>query len=282
MKLFGSKDIKPFIKSLLTSKRFELENKTVLDIPAGSGYSSEVLRNLNTFVESYDLFPDFFKVDRMQCKEIDLSKELPIQNGYADFILCQEGIEHLSDQFLLFKEFNRVLKLNGTLLLTTPNGSMLRSRLSYLLTESEHFYKIMPPNEIDSIWFSQNAGKGAIYFGHVFLLGIQRLRLLAKLAGFDIKKIHHLRVNHTSLLILIFTYPIIVIVNILAYLRAMKINKQVEYSKRRKVFLENLKLGIDPRILLDGHLVVEFQKTCETDEAHNNFHNKYENFSIIT
>lgn len=282
MKLFGSKDIKLFIKSLLITKRLELENKIVLDIPAGSGYSSEVLRDLNVNVESYDLFPDFFKVDGLQCKEIDLSKKLPIPKGYADFILCQEGIEHLSDQFLLFKEFNRVLKRNGTLLLTTPNGSMLRSRLSYFLTESEFFYKIAPPNEIDSVWFSNVQGESNIYFGHLFLIGIQKLRVLAKLAGFDIKKIHHLRINHTSLIILVLTYPFIFLINLLAYIRAMRSNKQIDYNIRKSVYFELFKLGIDPRILLDGHLIVEFIKKQEFSEVSKTFYNKYDNCDVIT
>src|SRR4030043_1081922 len=171
MILFGTKDIHIFIKSLLISKRAELENKIVLDIPAGSGHSTSILIDLKTKVEAYDLFPNFFKVDGIQCKYADLSKVLPIESKYADYILCQEGIEHLSDQFMLFKEFNRILKMSGTLLLTTPNASKLRSKLSYFFSESEYFYKIMPPNEIDSIWFSDNNENSSIYFGHIFLIG---------------------------------------------------------------------------------------------------------------
>ena len=282
MKLFGSKDIKVFIRSLLLSKQAELQNKIVLDIPAGSGYSSEILKSLNAKVEAYDLFPEFFKVADMECKNADLSKELPIPSSYADFILCQEGIEHLSDQFLLFREFNRVLKQEGTLLLTTPNGSMLRSRLSHFLTESEHFYKIMPPNELDSIWFSHNQNKSSIYFGHVFLIGIQKLRMLAKLAGFEIKKIHHLRINHTSLIILILTYPFILLTNIAGYLRALKLNKHIDSEAKKTTYLGLLKLGIDPRNLLDGHLIVEFEKKYELSEINTTLTNKYKDCNIIT
>jgi SAM-dependent methyltransferase len=282
MKLFGSKDIKVFIRSLLLSKQAELQNKIVLDIPAGSGYSSEILKSLNAKVEAYDLFPEFFKVADMECKNADLSKELPIPSSYADFILCQEGIEHLSDQFLLFKEFNRVLKQEGTLLLTTPNGSMMRSRLSHFLTESEHFYKIMPPNEIDSIWFSHNKNKSSVYFGHVFLVGIQKLRVLAKLAGFEIKKIHHLRINHTSLIILFFTYPFILLTNIAGYFRALKLNKHIDSAAKKTTYLGLLKLGIDPRILLDGHLIVEFEKKHELSEINTTLTNKYKDCNVIT
>jgi ubiquinone/menaquinone biosynthesis C-methylase UbiE len=280
--MIGSKDIKVFIRSLLVAKQAELQNKIVLDIPAGSGYSSEILKSLNAKVEAYDLFPEFFKVADMECKNADLSKELPIPSSYADFILCQEGIEHLSDQFLLFRELNRVLKQEGTLLLTTPNGSMLRSRLSNFLTESEHFYKIMPPNELDSIWFSHNQNKSSIYFGHVFLIGIQKLRMLAKLAGFEIKKIHHLRINHTSLIILILTYPFILLTNIAGYLRALKLNKHIDSEAKKTTYLGLLKLGIDPRNLLDGHLIVEFEKKYELSEINTTLTNKYKDCNIIT
>ena len=282
MKLFGSKDIKIFIKSLLITKRKELENKIVLDIPAGSGYSSAVLKDIKAKVEAYDLFPDFFKVDGMECKFADLSMELPIKSNYADFILCQEGIEHLANQFFLLKEFNRILKKNGHLLITTPNASKLRAKLSYFLSESEYFYKIMPPNEIDSIWFSDKKETNSIYFGHIFMIGIQKLRVLSKLTGFDIKKIHHFRVNHTSFLLLLFTYPFILIINLLAYLRAMNRNKSIESGLKRTTYRELLKLGIDPRILLDGHLIVEFEKKYEFDELNKRLINKYKNCDIIT
>jgi ubiquinone/menaquinone biosynthesis C-methylase UbiE len=282
MRLFGTKDIKIFLKSLLIAKRKDLENKIVLDLPAGSGYSSAILKDIKAKVEAYDLFPDFFKVEGMKCKTADLSKELPIKSDYADFILCQEGIEHLADQYLLFKEFNRILKKNGHLLITTPNESKLRSKLSYFLSESEYFYKIMPPNEIDSIWFSTKEENSNIYFGHIFMIGIQKLRVLAKLSGFDIKKIHHFRINHTSLLLLLFTYPFILIVNIFGYLRAMSKNKLIDPNVKKSTYSELLRLGIDPRILLDGHLIVEFEKKYEYSEMNKRLINKYQNCDIVT
>jgi 2-polyprenyl-3-methyl-5-hydroxy-6-metoxy-1,4-benzoquinol methylase len=282
MKFFGTKDIKIFIKSLLIAKRNELENKVVLDIPAGSGYSSAILKSINAKVEAYDLFPDFFKVDGMICRVADLSKELPVKSYYADFILCQEGIEHLADQFSLFREFNRILKKNGHLLITTPNESKLRSKLSYFLSESEHFYKVMPPNEIDSIWFSNREENGSIYFGHIFMIGIQKLRVLAKLSGFKIKKIHHFRINYTSLFLLLFTYPFILIVSIFGYFRAMSKNNLLDSSIKKQVYSELLRLGINPGILIGGHLIVEFEKEYEYSELHKSLISKYKNCDIVT
>ncbi len=281
MKLFGPKDIKLFVKAILLSKQKELENKIVLDIPAGSGYSTSILKEMNAQVEAYDLFPDFFKVDGMECRYADLTKELPIENGYADYILCQEGIEHLSDQYFLLKEFNRVLKPKGKLLITTPNASKLRNRISNFLGESDYLYKSMPSNEIDSVWFSDK-DETSIYFGHIFLIGIQKLRVLSKLTGFKIKKVYHTRINHTSLLLLLFTYPFILIVNLLAYLRALKQHKELDHSFKKSTYLELLKFGIDPRILLDGHLVVEFEKEFESTEVNKQLNNKYKSFDIVT
>ena len=225
--------------------------------------AKQILKNIEANVKAYDLFPKFFKLDGLECQYADLSKTLPIQSNYSDFILCQEGIEHLSDQVLLLKECNRILKMKGILLLTTPNDSKLRSKLSYFLSESEYFYKRMPHNELDSIWFSDKNKCRDIYYGHIFPIGIQKLRTIAKISGFKIKKIHHSRVNHTSFILLLFFYPLILLVNLLGYFRAMKKNFHKEI--KNKVYNELLRLGLDPRILIDGHLIVEFEKENELD-----------------
>jgi len=47
--------------------------------------------------------PDFFNHESLKCKFADLGEPLPIKNEYADFVLCQEGIEHIPNQINLFK-----------------------------------------------------------------------------------------------------------------------------------------------------------------------------------
>lgn len=109
---------------------------------------------------------------------------LPVDKNFADILICQEGIEHFSDQLKIFKEFSRVIIMHGILLITTPNYSNLRSKLSYLVMESERFGSIMPPNELDSILMKNLEKENEIFYGHIFLVGVQRLRLFARLAGF--------------------------------------------------------------------------------------------------
>ncbi|MGB0887585.1 MAG: class I SAM-dependent methyltransferase [Vicingaceae bacterium] len=39
-----------------------------------------------------------------------------VKDASSDYLICQEGIEHFSDQLASFKEFNRVLKKGGRLI----------------------------------------------------------------------------------------------------------------------------------------------------------------------
>jgi SAM-dependent methyltransferase len=264
MKFFGTKEIKEIVRNFLISKADELRGKTVVDIPAGFGITTKVLRDIGARVEAYDLFPGFFKLKDMECRTADLAKTLPIEDNHADYVICQEGVEHLEDQLHMFREFNRILKKKGTLILTTPNYSNLKSRVSYLLAESEYACRMMPPNEIDSVWFSEN---NKMYYGHIFLIGIQKLKLLARLAGFRIKQVHTLRIHRTSLLLMFPFYPFILVANIMAYLRALKKRPEIDKEIKRRIYGESLRHNIDPKILSGRFMLVEFGKDNELDEV---------------
>ena len=277
MNFFGNKDIKLYVKRHLTAIRADLVGKKIIDVPAGTGYTSQLLKEMGLDVEAYDLFPEFFNVAGMTCAEADIARGLPLPDGYADYVICQEGIEHLSDQVEMFREFNRILAKGGTLLVTTPNYSNLRSKLSYYRSESEYFGKIMPPNENDSIWFSDGK-KDDLYYGHIFSLGIQKMRVMARIAGFRIGKIHHLNIKHTSFFLLLFTYPFILLANTAGYRRAKRLYPERNPDAYREVY----RLSIDPRILVDGHLCVEFSKEAEVDEAAKRLSGKYKSTRITT
>jgi len=261
LKFFGTKSITELVKYHF-NRRSGMAGLSVVDIPAGKGLISAVLKNRGAKVESYDLFPEFFQVNGIECKEADLLGTLPIESQSKDMILCQEGIEHIPDQLKMLKEFNRILKPEGRLIITAPNVSNLKSKLTYLFTESEH-YKRMPPNELDAIWFS---GQGKMYFGHIFLIGIQRLRVLAVASGFKIKKVHTVRVNTTSFLFS-FLYPVIALINTYAYLNNIFKNDRIDKRAKMKVYGEILKLNLHPSILFGGHLFIEFEKEKDLENV---------------
>jgi SAM-dependent methyltransferase len=257
------KSIKYHVKKFLLANADRFKNKTVVDIPAGNGITSRILKEIGATPIAFDLFPEYFEINEITCRRANVLDGIPVADHSADFVICQEGIEHFTDQFKAFKEFNRILKPNGSLIITTPNYSNLRARLSYFLSESERFNSIMPPNEIDSIWMNKQDITSEIYFGHVFLIGIQKLRVLARLAGFKIRHIRFTRMRTTSLLLLILNYPFILCSNLITYYKNVRKHKGYDKDYQKSLYKEILKLNLNWRILVDATLFVEFEKMTD-------------------
>jgi len=254
------------VKKYLDSIKSELQNKIIIDIPAGNGVTTEILLENEAKVEPFDLFPEYFMLKNIECKRADIVDKIPVVDNYADMLICQEGIEHFSDQLKTFKEFNRVLKENGKLLITTPSYSNLSSKFSYLLFESENT-KQMPPNEIDDIWMSDKTITSEIYHGHIFLIGLQKLRILAKLSGFSIKEIRYIRISKGSFFLFPFFYPLILLSSYLRYFKNLKRHKDIPNSYKRDIYKEQLKININPKNLLNHHTFIIFEKEKNAKEV---------------
>ena len=263
------KSIKYHVKKYILRHQNRFEQKTVVDLPAGNGITSKILKDIGAKPLAFDLFPEYFQIEIVECRRANVMEGIPMDEKTADWVICQEGIEHFSNQFKALTEFNRVLKLNGSLIITTPNYSSLRSKLSYFLSESERFHSMMPPNELDSVWMNNQNISKEVYFGHVFLLGIHKLRVLARLAGFKIKEIQFTQLKTTSLLIFILTYPLIFLSNVYTYFKHIRKNKGYDKAFQKEVYKELFFLSINPKILLDSHLFVEFEKISDFDEVMN-------------
>lgn len=270
--------IKYHVKKYLLKHQDFFKNKLVVDLPAGNGITCRILKDIGAIPIAFDLFPEYFDMKDIDCKRADVMEGIPLENNYADAVICQEGIEHFTDQFKVLKEFSRILKPGGQLIITTPNYSNLKARMSYFLSESERFNSIMPPNEIDSIWMNKQDISSEIYFGHVFLIGIQKLRLLAKLAGFKIKKIQFTRLKTGASFIFLFTYPFIFLSYLINYLKNR--NKETGYEKsfQRAIYKEIFLLGINPKIMLDGHLFVVFEKMTDSENVMSDFKSVHKDF----
>lgn len=82
--------------------------------------------------------------ERFTCEidHFDAEKDVfPYSDGYFSTVLCCELIEHMfEDPMHLMAEANRILKLGGYLLLTTPNIAALRSIDAVLLGYHPGFY----------------------------------------------------------------------------------------------------------------------------------------------
>lgn len=70
----------------------------------------------------------------------DLSSDrLDVADQSIDAVFCGQTIEHVVDSDWLLSEINRVLKPQGSLMVTTPNVRSLHSLVRWLLNESPAF-----------------------------------------------------------------------------------------------------------------------------------------------
>jgi SAM-dependent methyltransferase len=71
----------------------------------------------------------------------DLNQELPFRDGSFDAVSCIDGLEHLENPFGIIREFYRVLKKHGYLLISTPNIQEIRSRVRFFFSGFYNKYK---------------------------------------------------------------------------------------------------------------------------------------------
>ncbi len=122
------------------------KGKTALDVGCREGIQSKLLEKKGYRVISIDIEKDYDK-----CRIVDVNKKLPFKNKSFDLIWCSEVIEHLDNPEKSVREFKRILKKNGDLILTTPNSYCLIFRIMYLFglspkkmqrNDHKHFFRI--------------------------------------------------------------------------------------------------------------------------------------------
>ena len=274
------KSIKYHVKKFFVRHKALYKNKTIVDFPAGNGVTSRILHSIGARPISYDLFPEYFEQEGLTCERANINKGIGLPDGSVDGLICQEGIEHFTDQLSALKEFNRIIRPGGELIVTTPNYSNMKSKMSYLLSESERYNSIMAPNELDSIWMSKQDITNELYYGHIFLIGILKLRCLAKLAGFKIKHVQKTRTKFSSFLLYLLFIPFIYLSNWITYRKRMKKNEDFDDKIKRSVYREIFKLSTSRKVLTDAHLFVVFEKEKELTEVAQFLRSNHKEFGL--
>ncbi len=230
----------------------DLTGKKVLDIPCGDGKISRLFQAKGATVWALDLFPDVARASQLEAHYADMCETLPLADESVDFVLCQEGIEHIPDQLFLLSEFHRVLKPHGELILTTPSYSHLRARLSRFFLETD-YWKRMPPTEVDAIWFS-DAQNNKVYYGHLFLMGVHQLQTFSRMVGFDVQQRMPSDIGRTSLFLTALLYPVMCLVTLVSFLFSRSRSRHVEPSLKSQILWEHVRLNLSPRTLVCKHI----------------------------
>ncbi|AFK03239.1 Methyltransferase type 11 [Emticicia oligotrophica DSM 17448] len=230
----------------------DVKDKTVIDVSAGSGFVANLWHNAGASVQSFDMYPDVFKSEAISCSFIDLNQPLNIASATADYVLLMETIEHIPNQTFLLQELSRILKPDGTLIITKPNNSGLSGRLGNLWVEAERGNMFLS-NEASVIGYDDTH----IYNGRVYLCTAQRLRTLAGLAGLKLKEIHPNKLSGSSLVwFVIFG----VFLKIRSFLTLKRMLRKTQNEVEKQILKEQHALNTNLTLLLHKHLCVSFQK----------------------
>ena len=111
----------------------KLPRGRLLDAPAGTGELSYLLQKQGFDVVAGDIDESVVKARNVQIKKLDLNGLFPFEDSAFDYCINVEGLEHLENPFHTLREFSRVLKPGGVLIMTTPNVLNVFSRLRYVL-----------------------------------------------------------------------------------------------------------------------------------------------------
>ncbi len=243
----------------------DLSGKTVVDLPAGDGRASYFFQQKGAKVIALDLYPEFMQIKGVDAQYADMTERLPLDDAIADVLMCGEGIEHIADKPALLDEFNRVLKMDGELLLTTPSLSHMRARLSMFLLETD-FWKRMPPTEIDQIWFSDK-DHDKLYYGHLFLSGVHHLDTLCRIAGFEVVERKSTYISGTSVLLTIIFYPFLLLSTLYAYRKTLSKNKKQDQQLIRRVLWNHVKLNLSLKTLCHKHVFWILRKVKSSQQS---------------
>jgi len=95
------------------------ERSLLLDAGAGNFRYKELLESKGYSYESQD-FPEVFdEISRGKHTYVSDICNIPVDASRFDIVVCAQVLEHLNDPSAAFKEFSRILKPGGLLILTT-------------------------------------------------------------------------------------------------------------------------------------------------------------------
>jgi SAM-dependent methyltransferase len=122
------------------------------DIPCGTGYLSVCAAREGWSVHPYDILPELWEGGGgLVARKADLNTPLDIPDNEFDALVCCEGIEHIENPYLVLREFRRIVRDGGFVIISIPNTIDLRQRLRFLRRGYLSHYPPFVPGHINMI-----------------------------------------------------------------------------------------------------------------------------------
>lgn len=132
-----------------------IKGKTILDIASGEGYGSHLMSLEGGMVYGVDI--DEETIERAKNKYIGdnlrflkgSTSEIPLEANCVDVVISFETLEHHDKHERMMTEIRRVLKPQGTLLISTPDKRYYSDQRSY--NNPFHVKELYKPEFLDLI-----------------------------------------------------------------------------------------------------------------------------------
>lgn len=211
----------------------------LLDVPAGHGALAERLVAAGFEVRCCDLYPEIFWLKEVEIRRGDLNRELPVDDDSFDYTVCVEGLEHIENPQQAMREFARVLRPGGQLIVSVPNILNIEERLKWLIYGYTSHFK--PITREQAARLRAEYGDCEEIAAHVNPIGYSELRYLLEKQGFEIAGVYRdKRKAHAWLY-----WPIVALIRLIARLTPA--------AKRKERWIDEL---VSDEVLLGGNTLI--------------------------
>ncbi|HXM95994.1 MAG TPA: class I SAM-dependent methyltransferase [Candidatus Dormibacteraeota bacterium] len=216
-----------------------LPRGSMLDCPTGEGALAQDLLLEGFDVRCCDLYSELFRLDGVEIKRGDLSGTLPYSSRSFDYIVSLDGLEHIDSPPQAFREYKRLLKPGGHLVISVPNIMNVEERLKWLLFGYTSHFK--PLSEQYRAKISHDcAGMDEIVV-HANPIGYNELRYYAEKNGFAIQGVYRDRKKANQWLY----WPLVALIRLLG--------KLTPQARRKDRWTEEL---TSDEVLLGGNTII--------------------------
>ena len=159
----------------------------LLDVPAGHGALAKILIEDGFDVSCCDLYPEIFDLEGVSITQGDLDNTLPFEDSSFRVVVCVEGLEHIENPANAVREFSRLLKPGGTLIVSVPNILNIEERLKWLIYGYTSHFKPLSKTAVGELRKSF-PGREEIAL-HVNPIGYSEIRFLLEKNGFEVEQV---------------------------------------------------------------------------------------------
>lgn len=187
-------DIYPRVLSLLPPPG----TARILDVGAGEGYFTQLLRDRGDDVSACDYLEDSFRVAGVPFHRADLNEAIPLPDASFDCVVAIEVIEHVENHTRFVRELMRVVRPGGMVVITTPNILSLPSRWHFFW----YGFNDCAPTPLDP-------HRPDYWMQHINPISLPEILFLVERFGGELTGLHTNRIRKSARLPMALLYPLL-------------------------------------------------------------------------